>query len=121
MTITQPTTQTTTVLLGADDIDLLDIADPEVLSDNLERVDIGGTGLLRGCYLRIESPDLVLVAEALHRLADRIMNAAFDAREEKLEAERHDCWCGTRLEADEITCGAARCDQAERLDRDGWL
>lgn len=105
---------------GADSIDDLDVNDAEV-SAEMERVDIGGAGPLHGRYLRVEATDLVDVAQALHRLADRIMDVTFDAREDALEATRHDCWCGTRLEADEITCGAARCNWAELLNEDGRL
>jgi hypothetical protein len=127
MTITGPTDQralpidTVRLRFGCDDIDDLDIADPEIVSDVLERLDIGGAGPLHGRYWRVEAPDLVEVATALHRLADRIVDAILNARQDKLDAERHDCWCGTRLDPDEITCGAARCNQAERYDRDGRL
>jgi hypothetical protein len=113
---TKPTEIPVRLIFGAHDIDELDVFDSEVLSDTCERVSIGGAGPLFGRYLRVETNDLVDVAQALHRLADRIMDTTFDAREEKLEAERHDCYCGTRLEADEVTCGATLCDRKARVE-----
>lgn len=116
MTITErpidqaPPITTVPLRFGADDIDNLDIADPTIVSDTLEHVDIGGAGPLFGRYLRVEADDLVEVADALRRLADRIIVAVIDARDEKLDAERHDCFCGVRLEPDEVTCGSAVCN-----------
>lgn len=119
----QPTTDALQIIpvsltFGRHDIDELDVCNPEIVSDTCERIEVGHAGPLFGRYLRIEANDLVDVAGALHRLADRITHATFDARDEKLEAERHDCYCGTRLERDEITCGAEPCNQ--RACAEAW-
>lgn len=118
---TQPSFTTVPFIFGGVDLDDLDIADPEVVSRELERIDIGHAGPLFGRYLRVQAPDLVEWAVGLHRLADRVITAICDARDEALDAERHDCWCGTRLEPDEVTCGASRCERAELLNEQGRL
>lgn len=119
----QPTTEApeiipVSLIFGALDIDDLDVCNPEIASATCERIDIGHAGPLFGRYLRVEANDLVEVAHALHSLADRISSVIFDARDEKLEAERHDCFCGTRLEPDESTCGAETCNR--RAAAEAW-
>lgn len=105
--VTHPVT-----LLGPDDLDHLDVADATVVSDRLEQVDVGGGGVLHGVYLRLSGPDLVAAADALHRLADRIIDAVLDARQDRMEAQRHECpGCRTLLEPDETTCGRRACER----------
>lgn len=103
-----------------EDITDLDVADAVIVGE-LEQVDIGGAGVLTGTYLRVTGPDLVVAAEALRRLADRIIDAVLDARQERIEAEQHECYCGARLDPDEITCGALRCQREWRDDRQGLI
>ena len=108
--VTPPQIIEVPLIFGAYEIDGLDIEDVTIASDSCERIDLGGSGALLGSTLRVEANDLVAVADALRRLADRISTATFDARDEKLDAERHDCFCRVRLERDEVTCGSAVCD-----------
>lgn len=101
------------VHLDADVIDHLEATNCVIVADTTERIEVGP---FDGRYLIVQAPDLVAAADALRRLADRIIDVALDARTEKLEADRHNCLCGARLEADECTCGAARCEREYALD-----
>ena len=110
-----------TLLYEGDDLDDIEATDAVIISDKLESVDVGGGGALHGVYLRITGPDLIAAADGLRRLADRIIDAVLDARQDKADAERHDCWCGVRLEADETTCGARACDRNHADDMAGLI
>lgn len=112
----QPITTDVALTFGAHEIDDIDVFDSEIVSDTCERISIGGGGALFGRCWRVEANDLVEVADALHRLADRIVQATFAARQDRIEALQHDCICGTRLDPDEVTCGAARCDSYARAE-----
>lgn len=111
----RPIALTTTIPVSfpfnEDDLADLEITDYEA-GEGVERISVGHAGPLFGKYLIGEAPDLVLVAEGLRRLADRLIDAVLDGRQELLEEQRHDCYCGTTLEADEVTCGATRCDRS---------
>ena len=124
-TTTEATTTTIPVTLiwpAGEDIADLDVADAVVVSDRLEQVDIGGGGVLHGRYLRFSGEDLVVAAEELRRLADRIIDAVLDARQARMDAQRHECpGCPTLIDPDENTCGAASCERIWAMDCAGLI
>lgn len=63
----------------------------------------------RNQYVRICSPDNAALAAKLRALADDLLDATMDERERQAEAERHDCFCGVRLDPDDDTCGSVIC------------
>lgn len=87
-------------------LDVLEAVDVD-LTEHHETVDVGP---IDGRYLRFMAPDLLVAVDQARRVLGLIEDAVLDARQEAMEAERHDCPCGTRLEADEISCGSPRCD-----------
>lgn len=89
-----------------------------VVGDKTETIEIGP---FFGRYLTVTAEDLMVRAEQVIDLMRQVQDAVLDARQERLDAERHDCWCGTRLEADEVTCGADRCQRTEAQDRMGLI
>lgn len=105
---------------GGDDVDDLDVCDSETGGDT-ERIAVGHAGPLFGRYLIIEAPDLVEWTDAMRRVLDRIVDATLNARQDQLDAERHQCWCGCMLEPDEMTCGATRCNRAMVADSMGLV
>lgn len=117
--LTQPPTivPVTFVYPGGEDIADIEATDAVILSEHLEQIDVGGAGPLHGVYLRLSAPDLVAVAEELRRLSDRIIDAVLDARQDRLDAQRHVCpGCPTMLEPDEVTCGDRRCEAEHARD-----
>jgi hypothetical protein len=83
----------------------LEAVDVTLIGDVLESIDIGPNG---DTYYRVTARNL------LHDLAEE---AVLDARQERLDAERHVCpGCPTLLEPDEDTCGAARCNAEWAMD-----
>lgn len=92
--------------LDIEDAAGLEAVNPEC-GDRYEVVEVGP--FAGNHYLRIRSTDLVVLAAELRRLADDIETGCFDERDRKADAERHDCYCSTRLEPDEPHCGARRC------------
>lgn len=122
LAIQPPTIHPVTLIYeGGEDILNIEVTDAVIVSDTLEQVDIGGGGVLHGTYLRLSGPDLVVAAEELRRLADRIEACVLDARQEKIDAERHACWCGTRLDPEELDCGAPRCRHLTIQDANGMV
>lgn len=94
-------------------LDDIEVANAEVHPDR-ETVEVGGGGLLGSTYLVVSGPDLLVAAECLRALADRIGQAVVTARQDALEAERRTChYCGTpgAVEVDRDTCGSADCDR----------
>lgn len=96
----------------------MEATDAEVFDDGTEQVDVGGGGLLPMAYLRFRGENLVAAADALKRLADQIIDAVMDARQEKLDAERRCCpYClVVKIEPDEDYCGSIDCGRL--LDQD---
>lgn len=84
----------------------------------VETVDVGP---FNGHYFRISAADLVIAVDDARRVLTEIEAAVLDARQDKADAERHDCWCGVRLEADETTCGAKACDRNHADDMAGLI
>lgn len=94
-------------------LDDIEVTNAEVHPDR-ETVEVGGGGLLGSTYLVVSGPDLLVAAECLRALADRIGQAVVTARQDALEAERRTChYCGTpgAVEVDRDTCGSADCDR----------
>lgn len=101
-----------TLLYESDDLDDIEATNAVIISDNLESIDVGGGGVLHGMYLRVTGSDLVAAAGGLHRLADRIIDAVIDARQDAVDAARHQCpGCLVMLDPDENTCGDRRCER----------
>ena len=124
MSTTAEATTTTVPLIwpSGEDIRDLDVADAIVVTDRMEQVDIGGAGILHGRYLRFSGEDLVVAAEELRRLADRIIDAVLDARQVRADAQRHECpGCPTLIDPDENTCGTARCERVWADDCAGLI
>lgn len=92
-------------------LDLTDIDGLEVCNTEAgQRYECSELGPFTGNrYLRIRCADNVVLAAKLRRLADDLQDATFDERERKIEAERHDCFCGTRLDPGDDTCGRSAC------------
>lgn len=91
-----------------------EIADMEAIDcvlhgQDLEHVDVGPIAALGGAYLRVTSPDLVVAADELRSLGHRIADTVLEARQDALDAERHVCFCGVRLDPDVDTCGDLIC------------
>lgn len=106
----QPATGTVLVPMSHTDVDACEATDCEI-TERLERIDIGGAGPLADTYLRIEATDLVAWAGSVTDLMLKVIDAVLDRRQELAEAERHDCFCGTRLDPEEITCGSMACNR----------
>ncbi len=103
---------------NGEDITDMEATDVVLIGDKVEQIDIGGGGVLGvGTYLRVTAPDLVVAADALKRLADEIIHAVIDARQDRLDAEAHNCHCGVRLEADEEDCGSQLCRRRSAQER----
>jgi len=98
-------TATIPLPVSAEGVDALEAVDANIKNDN-ETVDVGPFGTT---YLRLTGTDLVAFADALRLLSDRIIDTVMEARQERVDAERHRCECGALLDADEDDCGAARC------------
>lgn len=114
MTTTHPATTyhpVTLIYPGGEDISDMEATDCVIVSETLEQIDIGGAGPLHRAYVRLSAPDLVVALTALKNLCDDAINAVLDARQDRAEAERHDCLCGVRLEADELTCRQPACNR----------
>lgn len=91
------------VPLDVHDVDGLEVCNTEV-GDRYESFELGPYAGNR--YLRIRSRDNVVLAAVFRRLADDLEQQTFDERDRV--AKR--CICGARIDADEDTCGAARCE-----------
>lgn len=110
-----PTTTRPRIYRPALDVGLttLEAVDAEVGS-RYESIDVGPfvDATSDAIYLRLRSDDLVRFADDLHRLADQIIDGMLDARQAKMDAERHECpGCRTRIAPDEIACGSPRCER----------
>lgn len=99
----------TLIYPGGEDISDMEATDCVIVSEELEQIDIGGAGPLHNAYLRLSAPDLVVALTAIKTLCSDAIDAVLDARQDRAEAERHDCSCGVRLEADELHCGSPAC------------
>lgn len=112
----------TLIYEGGEDISDMEATDPVIVSDTLEQIDIGGAGPLHGTYLRVSAPDLVVAFDALRRLIDQAEAAVLDARQDRMDEQRHECpGCPILLEPDEETCGSSRCNQLLALDMAGLI
>lgn len=96
--------------LDVDTFTSADVCDVELIGQTTEEI----TVIIGGYELRLRSTDLVAAVAGLDDLKHAVTMAVLDARQEQAEAERHNCDCGTRLEADEITCGAPACNRRLR-------
>lgn len=92
----------------------LEIGDPDQLEatnaevgDRYEAIELGP--YVGNRYLRLRGTDLVVFFDRLREVADDAICALIEERERKAEAERHDCFCGTRLDPDDETCGRDAC------------
>lgn len=123
MTTTAPATTVPITLIWpcGEDIADMEITDALIINDTLEQIDIGGRGVLQGVYLRISGPDLVCAFEELRRKCDEAIHQIMDARQDRLDAERHHCWCNTLLEPDEVDCGAQACRHYTAQDAQGLV
>lgn len=118
----RPPTIVPVALDTADELAGLEAVDTVIVSDTCEQIDIGGAGPLADVYLRLTSPDPLVTLDGLRRLIDRAEAAVLDARQDRADAERHECpGCPVLLEPDEDTCGSARCDQVLALDMAGLI
>jgi hypothetical protein len=89
-----------------------------VIGDNVESVEVGP---IAGRSLVLTAPDLLVSFDAVKRLIDQAEVAVMDARQDRADAERHECYCGVRLEADELTCGSSRCEREFAMDASGLI
>lgn len=91
----------------------IEVTNAEVHPDR-ETVEVGGGGLLGSTYLVVSGADLLVAAECLRALADRIGQAVVTARQDALDAERQTChYCGTprAVEPGADTCGSGDCER----------
>lgn len=111
---------TTTVAFGVpDELAAAEAVDVTLIGDTLESVDVGP---FAGVYYRVSAANLVHAVAVCRALLDEIESAVFDARQERLDAERHVCpGCPTLLEPDENTCGSARCEREWAMDCAGLV
>jgi hypothetical protein len=92
----------------------LEAVDVTLIGDVLESIDIGPNG---DTYYRVTARNLLHEIAMARCLLDLAEEAVLDARQERLDAERHVCpGCPTLLEPDEDTCGAARCNAEWAMD-----
>lgn len=105
-TVAVPPLSTVAVQVVADALARAEAVDVELHGETSESIDVGP---FDGTYYRLNAPDLVVAVDAARALLDQIEAAVLDARQERMDAERHDCSCGVRLEIDEPTCGSAIC------------
>lgn len=92
--------------LDLDDVDGLEVCNVDI-GDTAEAFELGPFAGNR--YLRIRGTDLIAVAAQLRRLADDLTTHTFDERDARMPR----CQCGARIQPDETTCGARRCDYLE--------
>lgn len=106
-----------TVWLSPALLELVDVRDVEVVDDQLERIEIG-----IGCHdLIVEADDLVRAVEDIKALLDQVVEHVIEARQDALEAALIECWCGTKIPREALTCGSPRCDRFERQDAAGLV
>lgn len=124
MTITNEATTSTAgppVILPfdvPDELAALEATDVTLIGEALETVDIGPLG---GIYYRVAAPDLMVAIDDARKLLNQAEEAVLDARQARIEAERHRCYCDALLDADEETCGSVRCGREYALDRQGLI
>lgn len=88
------------------DVDALEVTNAEV-GERYEAIELGP--FVGNRYLRLRSDDLLVFFDRLRRVADDGITQVMDERERRAEAERHTCYCGTRLDPADETCGRERC------------
>lgn len=93
----------------------LEAADATIERD-AETVAVGPFGDVT--YYRVSAPDLVVAVDEARRLLDEIEAAVLDARQDKIDAERHQCaFCSTLIDGDMETCGHSVCDRRLAAER----
>ena len=114
-----PTILTLPLVDGPDDLDRIEAVDAQIRR-HVEYVDIGPLPNTANTYLRVAAGDLFACAEALRRLADRIIDTVADARMDALDAELVACpSCPTLIGPDDHTCGSPGCQRLCALDSEG--
>lgn len=118
MTITD-TPVTILPLAVPDALATAEAVDVTLIGDAMETVDVGP---FNGVYFRVAADDLVVAVDQARRVLDELEAAVLDARQDRMEAQRHECpGCPTRLDPDEVTCGAAYCNRIYAQDCAGLI
>lgn len=98
-----------------DELATAEATDVTLIGEAMETVDVGP---FDGAYIRLCATDLVVAVDQARRLLDQIEEAVLDARQERTEAEQHECYCGVRLDPEEACCGARSC--VAMLNAERW-